>query len=382
MKAIINGKIVKENAILTEKSIVFDEKIIDIIDREELDKYKYENTIDAKGNYVLPGFIDIHIHGAGGYDVMDGDINALEKISQTIVKKGVTGFLATTMTMAESDVLCAFDNVSSSMKKGLSGANLLGVHMEGPFISKEKMGAQNPKYIKKPDYDLIKDYLDIIKIITLAPEEDHKYSFIKKLSSNSNIVLSMGHTNATYEEAMNGIKNGISHATHTFNGMSPLKHREPGAVGAVMNSDITCELIADGIHVHYGAINILLKIKKSENIILITDSMRAGCMKDGIYEFGGQEVTVKNGVARLKNGSLAGSVLTLDKALKNIVQNTDLCLPEATKMITQNPAKLLGIYEDKGSISIGKDADIVIMDDEFKVLNTIIGGDIVYTLSE
>lgn len=264
------------------------------------------------------------------------------------------------------------------MKKGMPGANLLGIHMEGPFVSKDKMGAQNPKYIKKPDYDLIKDYLDIIKIITLAPEEDGKYNFIKKVSSNSNVILSMGHTNATYKEAMAGIENGISHATHTFNGMSPLKHREPGAVGAIMNSNITCELIADGIHVHYGAINILKNIKGIEKIILITDSMRAGYMEDGIYEFGGQEVNVKKGVARLKNGSLAGSVLTLNKALKNIVQNTKSSLPEAVKMITQNPAKLLGIYEKKGSISIGKDADIVIMDDSFEVLNTIINGNIIY----
>lgn len=374
MKIIVNGKIVTEDKVLTGKSVVFDEKIVDIIGKDEVDKYTYEEKIDAKGSYVLPGFIDIHIHGSGGSDVMDGDIGALEKISRTIASKGVTGFLAATMTMDKSDILRALDNVRFGMKKGMPGARLLGVHMEGPFISKEKMGAQNPKYIKKPDYDLIKDHLDIIKIITLAPEEDDDYNFIKKLSSSSNIVLSMGHTNCTYEEAMEGIENGVSHATHTFNGMSPLRHREPGAVGAIMNSDITCELIADGIHVHYGAINILKNIKGIEKVILITDSMRAGCMKDGVYEFGGQEVTVKNDVARLKNGSLAGSVLTLNRALKNIVQNTDLSLPKAVKMITQNPAKLLGIYNDKGSISIGKDADIVIMDDDFEVQETIIRG--------
>lgn len=373
MKVIFNGKIVTENEILEDKAIVFDEKIVDIIDERELGKYEYEEKIDAKGNYVLPGFIDIHIHGAGGKDVMDGSIEALEIISKTIAKKGVTGFLATTMTMGKDDILNSFDNVREAMKKGMPGAKILGVHMEGPFINKEKMGAQNPEYIMKPDYELVKDYLDIIKIITLAPEEDEDYRFIEKIKSNSDVVLSIGHTAASYEQAIEAINKGITHATHTFNAMTPLNHRSPGVVGAVMNSDITCELIADCIHVHPGAFNVLLKVKGSDKVILITDSMRAGCMMEGLYELGGQEVIVKNGAARLKDGgSLAGSVLTLNIALKNIVENTNLDLPQAVKMLSLNPAKLLGLEKSKGSLSVGKDADIVIMDTSYNVKKTII----------
>lgn len=375
MKVIFNGKIMTENEILENKAIVFDEKIVDIIDEKELGKYEYEEKIDAKGNYVLPGFIDIHIHGAGGKDVMDGSIEALETISKTIAAKGVTGFLATTMTMGKEDILKAFDNVKEGMKKGMSGAKILGIHMEGPFISKEKMGAQNPKYIMKPDYELVKNYLDIIKIITLAPEEDENYKFIEKIKSNSDVVLSMGHTSASYEQAIEAINKGITHATHTFNAMAPLNHRSPGVVGAVMNSDITCELIADCIHVHPGAFNVLLKVKGNDKVVLITDSMRAGCMMEGLYELGGQEVIVKDGAARLKDGgSLAGSVLTLNIALKNIVENTNQDFPQAVKMLSLNPAKLLGLEKSKGSLAIGKDADIVIMDTEYNVEKTIIEG--------
>lgn len=376
MKIIINGKIVTKEGILTGKSIIFDEKIIDIIDDNEIHKYSPDEKIDANGNYVFPGFIDIHIHGAGGFDTMDGTAEALENISKTIATKGVTGFLPTTMTMDKSSILAALDNVRNAMENGVSGAEILGVHMEGPFINVEKMGAQNPEYIMKPDYDLVKDYLDIIKIITLAPEEDENHEFIKKL--NEDVVLSIGHTNASYEQAMDAIENGISHATHTFNAMTPLNHRSPGVIGAVMNTDISCELIADCIHVHPGAFNVLIKVKGDEKVILVTDSMRAGCIKEGIYDLGGQEVIVKDGAARLRTGSLAGSVLTLNVALKNIVENTDLNFSQAANMICQNPANLLGLGDSKGSISIGKDADFAILNEEYKVEKTILAGNIIW----
>lgn len=367
---------VTKEGILTGKSIIFDEKIIDIIDDNEIHKYSPDEKIDANGNYVFPGFIDIHIHGAGGFDTMDGTAEALENISKTIATKGVTGFLPTTMTMDKSSILAALDNVRNAMENGVSGAEILGVHMEGPFINVEKMGAQNPEYIMKPDYDLVKDYLDIIKIITLAPEEDENHEFIKKL--NEDVVLSIGHTNASYEQAMDAIENGISHATHTFNAMTPLNHRSPGVIGAVMNTDISCELIADCIHVHPGAFNVLIKVKGDEKVILVTDSMRAGCIKEGIYDLGGQEVIVKDGAARLRTGSLAGSVLTLNVALKNIVENTDLNFSQAANMICQNPANLLGLGDSKGSISIGKDADFAILNEEYKVEKTILAGNIIW----
>lgn len=378
MKAIVNGKIVTQDKIIVGKSIVFDKKIVDIIDDELMVNYEYEEKIDAKGNYVFPGFIDIHIHGVGGYDVMDGTITALEEISKIVASKGVTGFLPTTMTMDKATILQVFDTVRKAMEKGMPGGEILGIHMEGPFISKEKMGAQNPAYITKPEYKLVEDYLDIIRIITLAPEEDDNFSFIKKLKTDSDIVLSIGHSNATYEETMESIEKGITHATHTYNAMTPLNHRAPGVVGAIMNSDITCELIADGIHVHPGAYNLLIKTKGYEKVILITDSMRAGCINDGIYELGGQKVIVKNGSARLKDGTLAGSVLTMNTALKNIIETTDLNFSQGANMLSLNPAQLLGLEDRKGSISIGKDADLVVIDDEFQVKKTIIGGKIIF----
>ena len=378
MKIITNSKIVTQDKIVIGKSIVFDKKIVDIIDDELMDNYEYDEKIDAKGNYIFPGFIDVHIHGVGGYDVMDGTIAALEEISKTVASKGVTGFLATTMTMDKSTILQVFDTVRKAMEKGMPGGEILGIHMEGPFINKEKMGAQNPEYITNPEYTLVEDYLDIIKIITLAPEEDDNFKFIKKLKSNSDVVLSIGHSNASYEEAMESIESGITHATHTYNAMTPLNHRAPGVVGAIMNSDITCELIADGIHVHPGAYNLLIKAKGYQNVILITDSMRAGCISEGTYELGGQEVIVKKGSARLKDGRLAGSILTMDIALKNIIETTDLNLSQAANMLSLNPAKLLGLEDRKGSISIGKDADLVVIDDEFQVKKAIISGNIIF----
>ena len=378
MKIITNSKIVTQDKIVIGKSIVFDKKIVDIIDDGLMDNYEYEEKIDAKGNYIFPGFIDVHIHGVGGYDVMDGTIAALEEISKTVALKGVTGFLATTMTMDKSTILQVFDIVRKAMEKGMPGGEILGIHMEGPFINKEKMGAQNPEYITNPEYTLVEDYLDIIKIITLAPEEDDNFNFIKKLKSNSDVVLSIGHSNASYEEAMESIESGITHATHTYNAMTPLNHRAPGVVGAIMNSDITCELIADGIHVHPGAYNLLIKAKGYQNVILITDSMRAGCISEGTYELGGQEVIVKKGSARLKDGRLAGSILTMDIALKNIIETTDLNLSQAANMLSLNPAKLLGLEDRKGSISIGKDADLVVIDDEFQVKKAIISGNIIF----
>ncbi len=234
-------------------------------------------------------------------------------------------------------------------------------------------------YILKPDVNFIKGYEDIIKIITLAPEEDKDFNFIKKVKEDTNIVLSIGHTNENYNEAMEAIKCGITHATHTFNAMTPLNHREPGVVGAIMKSDISAELIADKIHVNPAVFQILLNLKGKDKLVLITDSMRAACMEDGISELGGQKVIVKNNAARLVDGTLAGSILTLEKAVKNIYENTDLELYEAVALASSNPAKVLNIYQHKGSIKQGKSADFVIFDKDFKVIRTIAEGNTIYS---
>ncbi|MCR1974053.1 N-acetylglucosamine-6-phosphate deacetylase [Clostridium sporogenes] len=378
MKAIVNGKIIVGNEILENKVLLFEKKIIDILDRENVCLSKNDYIIDAKGLYISPGFIDVHIHGSGGKDAMDGEIESIKVISNTIAKRGVTSFLPTTMTMAKERIYKALDVIEQAMNMDLGGAKVLGAHLEGPFINPKYKGAQKVDFIKNPSFDFIKGYENVIKIITLAPEKDENFKFLKYIKENTDIVLSIGHSDATYEQAMAAIDNGISRATHIFNAMTPLNHRKPGIIGAIMNTDISCELIADNIHVHKGAINVLTKIKGKDKIILITDSMRAGCMNNGIWELGGQKVIVKNGSARLEDNTLAGSILTLDNAIKNMKNNIDASLCEIISMVTINPAKDINIYDKKGSIEKGKDSDIVIFDKDINISMTIVEGNIVY----
>jgi len=377
MKAIINGKIITKEKILENKVLLFNEKINKIVDSENFNEDNVE-IIDAKGNYVSPGFIDVHIHGSKGKDAMDGEVESLEVISKFVCSKGVTAFLPTTMTMSKEKIYKAIDTIKEAARKKLPGAAVIGAHVEGPFINEKYKGAQRSDYILKPSYDFIKQYKDIIKIITMAPEKDENFNFIKEVKKNTDIVLSIGHSDATYEQAEEAIKLGVNHITHTFNVMSPLHHRKPGVVGAAFNSDAFCEIIADKIHTHPSIFNILLKIKGKEKVILITDCMRAGGLKDGVSELGGQKVFVKDNSARLESGALAGSILTLNKAIKNIYENTNLTLNEAVNLATINPAKSINIYDKKGSLEEGKDADITVFNDKFEIIKTIVAGKTVY----
>ena len=383
INCITGGKIILENEIIYGKVLLYNDKIIDILDEESFVKNRLNEEIkitDAHGKYVSPGFIDIHIHGSGGKDTMDGEISDLEIISETIAKSGVTGFLPTTMTMSKEKIYKGLDAVRLAMNINSRGAKILGAHMEGPFISRKYKGAQNADYLDKPNFQLIDNYLEVIKIITLAPEEDFQFKFIKSIKEKTNIVLSMGHTNSDYETAMDAIRAGISNATHIFNAMPPFHHRFPGAVGAVLHSNISFELIADTIHIHPAVFQILLNAKGKDKMILITDSMRAGFMDDGNWELGGQEVFVENNSARLSDGTLAGSILTLNKAVSNMMKYTELEIHEAVALASLNPAKLIHIDDTKGSIKIGKDADLVIFDEEFNVELTIAEGKVIYRI--
>ncbi|MBU3181873.1 N-acetylglucosamine-6-phosphate deacetylase [Clostridium psychrophilum] len=391
MKAIVNGKLIMKDRISYDSVIIFDTKIVGIVSKDNFLQYqidfktKYKEAIlviDAKDEYVSPGFIDIHIHGSGGYDTMDASDKALRTIGTTIAANGVTAYLPTTMTMDTTSIYKALNAVRKEMSLETEGAKILGVHMEGPFINEKYKGAQKADNIIKPNYDIIKDYLDIIKIITLAPEKDENHSFIKEVKNNSKITLSVGHSDASYEETMKAIEDGITHATHTFNAMTPLNHRKPGVVGAIFTSDITCELIADLIHVHPAIFNILINAVHKDKLVLITDSMRAGCMKNGIYDLGGQKVIVKNGAARLEDGTLAGSVLTLNKAVLNMFNNSNLKIYDVVAMASFNPAKVINIDDKKGSLEVGFDADIVIFNDNVDVFTTIVEGKIVYKTQE
>ena len=335
------------------------------------------DIIDGNGLYLSPGFIDVHIHGAGGHDTMDGTFEAINEISKTIVKHGTTAFTPTTMTVSVEDINKSMLSIKKAKENGTDGAIVLGAHLEGPFISPMAIGAQNPNYLIEPTIEnfnsMVKNAEDAVVSITIAPEIPGAKKLIKILSEKG-IVCSIGHTKATYEEAIDGIKCGCSHSTHLFNAMTPFTHREPGVVGAFFDTDITTETISDGIHISYPSLRIAYKQKTSDKVLLVTDAMRACCMPDGMYALGGQDVVVKDGAARLLSGNLAGSILTLDKAVKNVYENTDMPLYEVVKMATLNPAKHCKVSHKKGLIKEGYDADLILFDENINIKNVIVSG--------
>ena len=333
---------------------------------------------------VLPGFIDEHIHGAKKADAMDGTIEALSDIATAIASEGTVGFLATTMTQSPKNIENALKSVNSYIQLNKdSGAELLGVHLEGPFISPKHVGAQPLEYVVNPSVDVMKKYLDYaggnIKIVSLAPEVEGAESLVKFLKENG-IVASIAHTGAKYKDCENAVSWGMSNVTHTYNAQTGLHHRDAGVVGsALLMDELSCELICDLIHVSVPAIKLVIKNKPSDKVILITDSMRAKHMPDGESELGGQLVIVKNGEARLVDGTLAGSVLKMNDAVKNAHKSAGVPLETAVDFATANPAKNLGVYDKMGSIKEGKQANFAIVDkDSFEVLLTVRKGKIIY----
>ncbi len=378
MKCIIGGKIVMPEEVLEGKAILFDEKIIDIIDAADVDASEYE-VIDAAGAYVAPGLVDIHIHGYVGEDTCDGNVEGLEKMARAIVANGVTSFCPTTMTVSKDQIEKAFDTARELKNmEGFHGAEVLGINCEGPFINPSKKGAQAEEHILRPDGSFIVKHADIIKLVTIAPEMDGALEAIKEIRENSDVLVSMGHTNATYEEANAGIEAGVRHTTHLFNAMTALMHRNPGVVGAALSSDdVSCELIADTFHVNKGLFALVSKIK-GDKLCLITDCMRAGGMPDGDYDLGGQNVTVNGIQCLLADGTIAGSVLRLNRSVQNVYENTDLGIAKSFAAASLNPAKAVGEDGRKGSLECGKDADIIIVNNNFDILKTIIKGEIRY----
>ena len=333
--------------------------------------------------HIVPGFIDLHVHGARGHDVMDGSSQALTTISETLAAEGTTAFLATTMTADVAAIENALTTVRDFMQAAeKSGAAILGAHLEGPFIAASKMGAQRGDKILLPDIELVKKWQELsgnhIRLVTLAPEFQNSIALIKYLRQQ-NIVASIGHTNATYAETMEAIAAGCTHATHLFNAMRGIHQREPGTVTAALLADtVTAELILDGVHLHPAIARLAYQVKGVDKIVLVTDAMRAKCLADGCYDLGGQEVDVAAGEARLADGTLAGSVLTMPSALQNVLKFTGCELADALKMVAGNPAKVLGVYDRKGSLAVGKDADVVVLDDELNVVMTCRGGEVVF----
>ncbi len=332
---------------------------------------------------VFPGFIDEHVHGAGGADAMDGSVGALSVIAQTLAAEGTTGFLATTMTDDGAKIARAMNAVKEYRQTDPGeGAEVLGVHLEGPFISPEYKGAQNENYVCKPDSAVFGEWQkasgNAIKLVTLAPEADGAEELIDDLVKKG-IVVSIGHTSATHEQIERAIGAGAGNVTHTFNAMSPLHHREIGAVGsALLHDELNCELIADGIHVSVPAMRLLFKSKPKGKITLITDAIRAKGLGDGESELGGQKVFVRKGQARLADGTLAGSVLQMNKAIKRLIKEVGVSVSEAINAATITPARTLGIDKDCGSIEIGKKANFAILDPDFNVISTYRNGKVIF----
>lgn len=375
MTAILNAKVILGDEIVEDKILLFETKIIDIVEDILVSDSDNIEIIDAKGNYVSAGFIDLHIHGSGGADVMDATPEALELISSTLLQTGTTSFLPTTMTMSKAHIDNALQNIQL-YGQNVTGAQILGVHLEGPFINISKHGAQDKVYIQAPNTALIDDYMNEVKMITLAPEVEGAESFIKHLSEQyPHVILSIGHSDASYEKSKESFSWGVSHATHLFNAMNPYHHREPGIVGAVFDSEVTCDIIADLVHTHPSALELVYQVKK-DKLILITDAMRAGCMKCGTYDLGGRKVMVEGSQAILEDGTLAGSVLKLNVALKNMTTVTSMTVVEAVNAVTKIPAHKLGLK--KGELKVGYDADIVIFDEKFSIISTIVSGEVKY----
>ena len=445
MHAIINGRIVLTDKVMDGCALLFDEKITGIVSRETLDaawqngkcwQGKPLELTDARGAYVSPGFINLHIHGCNGADTMDAKEDTLDVMSRFLVQTGVTAFLPTTMTCAMPDVHKALERIREKMTtitrrrdekheallsannpvceavatnyRLLPGAKVLGAYLEGPFISSAYKGAQEEEFIIPADFSYIRDFADVIKVVVLAPETlaslcspgelktagqisgkatqsgeaqikdmARLKDFIAQCKAH-NILVSLGHSAADYGTALRAIEEGASHVTHLCNAMTGLHHRTPGLVGAALDSHVTCELIADDLHVHPAVQRIIYKNKDVTELELVTDSMRACGLPDGVSELGGQTVYVQNGEARLADGTLAGSVVTLNKAMANFRRNTGASVPEVVRMVTENQAQELGLFEKIGSLSPGAAADITVFDEEFTVLCTFVDGREVY----
>jgi N-acetylglucosamine-6-phosphate deacetylase len=335
----------------------------------------------AADKTAVPGFLDVHIHGAGGHDVMEASESALRAIAAKIGAHGTTSFLATTVT-ADPEAICRSSEgiaryIGLQHQVTTPGAEILGIHFEGPFISSIRRGVHPPEWIRLPSAELLNRFVSAAagnaRLMTLAPELLGAIPCIDA-ARKAGMVVGIGHTDATYEQARAAVAHGAHHAIHTFNAMRPFSHRDPGVIGAVLTSpDITAELIADGVHVDETAMRLLLKAKGAVGVILISDGISATGMPDGKYLLGGFEITVSGGVCCNSEGRLAGSTLTLDRALRNIV-GLGACLPDTLRMLTLNPATLLGIEHKKGVLRANADADIVLLDESLRVTQVFARG--------
>lgn len=340
-----------------------------------------DNILDAQGWLIAPGFIDVHLQGGGGADVLDAKEESLRTISQTCARFGTTGFLATTVFKPNQENQ-HLSTAAQCTGRNLGGANMLGVHLEGPFVSHQKKGMILPDCICPPSLKVLDEILNMteghLKIMTIAPELPGSLQIIRRLVDSKTIV-SFGHSAANYEQTLEGFKAGISHVTHLFNAMAPLHHRSPGPLVAIFQTKkVTAQIITDGVHIHPSVLKFAFEILGPERIIPITDGTQALGLADGKYIYNGIEYESKDGTARYKDGTLIGTTLGLNQLLKKLITFTDCPFDVAIRTATENPAKLLGLEDKKGSITPGKDADLILLEADFSVHATIVAGRIVF----
>jgi len=370
----------EDGKLIDGEILISNGKIIEIIEGQSgIDVVR----LDGKGCTVLPGFIDIHIHGADEADYMDGKVEATETIAHYLPSEGTTSFLATTITQAPEEIRKAVESNREYSKVAKAGAaEMLGFHLEGPFIHPDQAGAQPKEYITEPSIELLASWfgesLDDLKVVTLAPERDHEHQVIKRLNELG-VIVSAGHTKATYSEMEEAIAAGVSHLTHFTNAMTGIHHREIGVVGAgFMDERLFCEVIADGVHMSDEMLKMIAAFIDPERLMLITDSMRAKGMPVGSYTLGGQQVDVNGQKAVLSDGTLAGSILKMNDGVRRMKDVAAFSWHELQQISSQNAAKRLGVFERKGSITRGKDADIVLLTENCDVMCTLCKGTIGY----
>ena len=373
--------------ILEGHSLLFSDRILSCISESRAGGIEAER-FDVCGAYVSPGFIDVHVHGAGGADVMDATDESMDTFSRCLAEHGVTAFLPTTLTSPRERLSAAADNVKRAMERQLPGAMVIGLHLEGPWIDHGHKGAHPQEHIEDiPDAEWVARRADVIRTVTFSPRKDPRHVFLKRLLELE-IVPSLGHTDANFEEGLAAVEAGAKSITHIFNAQTGLHHREPGLVGAALCSSVMCELIPDGSHVRAELFDPLCKALSADRLMLVTDSMRAAGLHnaglpntglpDGEYDFAGRPVSIKDGLPRLHDGTIAGSSLFMDRGVLNVWKATGRPLPEVVRMAAANPAKLHGLESRKGEIAPGGDADIACFDEELNVLMTFVGGRLVY----
>src|SRR6266705_2759451 len=371
---------------ISRGAITIDGTHIQAVEHPEYSDQQQEHSIDATGMIVVPGFIDVHTHGGGGYNLHTTDAGEIRAYARWVPETGVTSFLIAVLgvpgSIPEQQLRAAVEVLNGQVR----GAEPLGIHLEGPYISVARRGAHQPSWLHMPDESETEQLLTLtdghLRLLTLAPELPGASAMIRRLVG-AGITVSMGHTNATYEQSLEAIKLGVTHVTHCFNAMRPLLHRAPGPLAAIAQTEqVRGELIADGVHVHPAAMNALVKLLGPERTIVITDALAAAGVHEATFDFAGQPAKVIRGAARLYDGTITGSVLTMDQALRNLLQMTEVSLQQAVGMLTLNPAQAAQVSDRKGRLQAGYDADLLIFDSSLALQATICWGKVAFATDE